>query len=96
MSSADTIHPFSSDFAHPYYVAPGSFRERPKSIIVRGASWASFRRRGWRLFRLVGGLRMGSAGRPWRRLSEELGVGVGRLGLYMRGVGVSGGVKKKI
>ena len=55
LSSADAIHPFSSAFAHPYYAATESFRERPKGIVVRGASWASFRRRGWRLPRLRGG-----------------------------------------
>ena len=44
MVSADAIHPFSSDFAHPYYAASGSFRERPKSIVVRGASWAKAKR----------------------------------------------------
>ena len=80
MSLSSPTHPILHTVVHPYFVAPGSFRERPKSLVVRGASWASFRRRGWRLLRLVGGarrgLRMGSVGRPGRRQSEGLGVGV--------------------
>ena len=43
MSSADTIHPFSSDFIHPHYAAPGSFRERPKSV-ARHIILSAFRR----------------------------------------------------
>jgi hypothetical protein len=39
LSLHSPAHPFSSDFAHPYYVVLGSFRERTKSIVVRGASW---------------------------------------------------------
>ena len=59
LSLRSPAHPFSADFVHPYYVAPGSFRERPENSVVRGASWASFRGRGWRLLRLRGGARRG-------------------------------------
>ena len=36
MSLSDSIHPFSSGFVHPYFVAPGSFRERPERVSRRG------------------------------------------------------------
>ena len=79
VSLSSPTHPILHTVVHPYFVAPGSFRERPKSLVVCGSSWASFRRRGWRLLRLVGGarrgLRMGSVGRPGRRQSEGLGGG---------------------
>ena len=82
VSLSSPTHPILHTVVHPYFVAPGSFRERPKSLVVCGSSWASFRRRGWRLLRLVGGarrgLRMGSVGRPGRRQSEGLGGRRGR------------------
>ena len=79
VSLSSPTHPILHTVVHPYFAAPGLVCERPKSLVVRGASWASFRRRGWRLLRLRGvvrrGLRMGSVGRPGRRQSEGLGGG---------------------
>ena len=75
VSLSNSIHPFSSDFAHPYYAARRPVREPARRgfhmVSIRVVvDLASFLRQGWRLLRLHGasrrGLRMGSVGRPGR------------------------------
>ena len=91
VSSADAIHPFSSGFVHPYYVAPGQVCERPKA-------WSSAGRRGPRFGVGADNIHLGCAAArdaacvwaPWGVLGEGKARGdlrrggrVGAIGLYI-------------
>ena len=78
LSLHNPAHPFSSDFAHPYYVVLGSFHERTKSIVVRGASWAKVKR----------GAKVGFVPRGWGRRRKKRPAG--QIIFYMAAAASSG------